>query len=247
MAALQDAAGGTSLTGVDGDGLLDGWGSQRAWDVMCRRVRGEPRDALRIAKAALPARLRRPWFRLRTSLDMGWLQPRAKMDVDRAWADWWAGEPTVWNRRVPWWTQSRLITASLEALALLAQDAGTSVVHPLLDAKFLAALAKVGGRSGFGTRTRAMHQLFGGLLPPEVLSRTDKADFTFGYWGEESRRFAAEWNGEGLPAELVDVDALRTLWKSGVPDMRSALLLQAAWLATSGAIDAEKSFNCRLK
>ena len=34
---------------------------------------------------------------------------------------------------------------------------------------------------------------------------------------------------------------------SEMPDMRSGLLLHAAWLADSGGGKLEKSFNCRLE
>ena len=42
MPALADAAGGTSLTGVDGDGLFDTWSYERAWNVIFRRIRPQP-------------------------------------------------------------------------------------------------------------------------------------------------------------------------------------------------------------
>ncbi len=92
-----------------------------------------------------------------------------------------------------------------------------------------------------------MNRLFGQLLPPEVLSRPDKADFTRGFWAEETRRFAADWDGDGIPADLVDADALRDTWTSELPDMRSSLLVQAAWLAASTGGDIDKSFNCGLE
>ena len=128
------------------------------------------------------------------------------------------------------------------------EDPGQKLLHPLLDPPFLAALSHAGGHSGFGNRTGAMHALFDGLLPPEVLSRPTKADFTLAYWGEESKRFAKSGTDKGLPTDLVDVEELRLTWTSDMPDMRSGLLLQAAWLAstsTGGGLD--KSFNCRLK
>ena len=247
MPALADAAGGTSLTGVDGDGLLDTWSYERAWNVIFRRIRPQPRDVLRIAKAAAPMRIRRPWLRFRDTLGITWLRPEAKAAVDRAWADWWAAEPSLWDKRVAWWAGSRLITVVLEVMDLMAQDAGATVLHPLLDPRFLAALSHAGGHGGFGNRTGVMHALFVGLLPPEVLSRPDKADFTLAYWGED-KRFATEWDGQGLPTDLVDVEELRLTWTSDMPDMRSGLLLQAAWLAsTSPGGGLDKSFNCRLK
>jgi asparagine synthase (glutamine-hydrolysing) len=247
LPALREARGGASLTGIDGDGLFDSWRYQRAWDAFRGRVRPEPRDLLRVSKAAMPRRIKARWMRRRESIGVTWLSPEAKAGVDTAWANWWAGEPAAWSRRVVWWSQSRLVRVVRDAIGLLARDAGTAVMHPLLDPTFLAALSRAGGRSGVGDRTRAMHQLFGGLLPAEVLSRSDKADFTRGYFGPETRQFAASWSGQGLPTDLVDPDALRDTWRSEMPDMRSSLLVQAAWLATSAGGDLDHSFNCRLE
>ena len=130
--ALADAAGGTALTGIDGDGLLDTWSYERAWNVMCRRIRPEWLVmSFEKAKAPDSRSIRRPWLRFRESLDVTWLRPAPKADVDRAWADWWAGEPAVWDERVSWWTGSRLIALAREVMDLLARDVGTTVIHPL--------------------------------------------------------------------------------------------------------------------
>ena len=111
-------------------------------------------------------RIRRPWLRFRDSLGITWLRPEAKAAVDRAWADWWAGEPSLWDDRVAWWAGSRLITVVLEVMDLMAQDAGTNVLHPLLDPRFLAALSHAGGHSGFGSRTARCTHCSGGSSRP---------------------------------------------------------------------------------
>jgi asparagine synthase (glutamine-hydrolysing) len=51
------------------------------------------------------------------------------------------------------------------------------VIHPFLDARFLGAVARAGGRVGFGERTRAMRSLFGEPLPAALLERSTKASF----------------------------------------------------------------------
>ena len=92
----------------------------------------------------------------------------------------------------------------------------------------------------------AMRALFGDLLPREVLERGEKAEFTAVYWTDRAKSFAAEWTGTGVPLDLVDPAALQATWTSERPDARSALLLQAAWLATSDAPEVEQHFNSDL-
>jgi hypothetical protein len=91
-----------------------------------------------------------------------------------------------------------------------------------------------------------MRALFGGLLPPELLARSDKAAFTRALWGEEAGEFGARWRGEGVRADLVDAEELRRGWSSPNPDFRSATALQAAWLATSSGATLDELAAKRL-
>jgi asparagine synthase (glutamine-hydrolysing) len=75
-----------------------------------------------------------------------------------------------------------------------------------------------------------MNALARDLLPTEVLGRKSKASFNRIFFGQESRAFAAGWSGRGLDDTLVDPEALRSEWLSEVPDFRTSLLLQSAWL-----------------
>jgi asparagine synthase (glutamine-hydrolysing) len=247
--ALEDAAGGTAVTGLEGDGLFGGWTYARAWSVLSGWARPEPRDLLRLARLSAPGPLRARMLRRRYSLDAPWVLPEPRMALERALTAHMSGEPRRWDLRVGWWSRSAMLGMIQEAFELLAADAGTRVVHPLLDPTFLASMARAGGRRGFGSRTRAMQVIFGRLLPEELPRRPDKADFTYVYFGEQSKEFAASWRGDGVPDHLVDADALRATWsfeKPEWPDMRSALLLQAAWLAESGARESQSHFNCDL-
>jgi asparagine synthase (glutamine-hydrolysing) len=174
--------------------------------------------------------------------------PEPKKELERAWRSWWASEPIVWDQRVAWWMRSRVTVAMRQAMELMAEDMNTRMVHPFMEPNFLAALATAGGRSGFGDRTTTMGTLFGDLLPREVLERSDadKADFTAVYWTEQSKAFAAQWTGGGVPLDIVDPETLQATWTRELPDARSGLLLQAAWLATSDAPDVEQHFNSDL-
>jgi hypothetical protein len=117
------------------------------------------------------------------------------------------------------------------SLSLLAADAATELVHPLLDPSFLSALAQAGGRVGFGDRTTAMRALFGDLLPEAVLTRPTKARYSEVLWGRCTRDFAERWNGSGVDDGLVDPVALRRQWRRPAPHEDCAMLLHAAWLS----------------
>ena len=88
-----------------------------------------------------------------------------------------------------------------------------------------------GGATGFPTRTMAMRELFGALLPDALLARETKAAFSAPVWGPKARSFASDWSGEGVDPDEVDVDAVRREWLSEKPDGRTILILHSAWLA----------------
>jgi asparagine synthase (glutamine-hydrolysing) len=131
---------------------------------------------------------------------------------------------------VRWRARSRDLRAGLSTHRAYAAERGALVSHPLATPSFAAALARAGGGLGFGDRTAAMRELFGGLLPDALLARSSKATFGEVFWGDEARRFAERWDGRGVEADVVDAGALRRAWLAPTPDARGAMLLQAAWL-----------------
>ncbi|CAN5649319.1 hypothetical protein BH20ACT23_BH20ACT23_14510 [soil metagenome] len=230
---LQRATGGSLLTGLEGDGLLGGWRWLRVADVVTGRARPEPRDLLRLAHAAMPKRARRVIASRRAHSTPLWLKQEAQRAVTKRWAAEEAAEPVAWNERVRWWARRRYLAVARNSFQVLAAAENVSLGHPLLDPRWLAALARVGGRTGAGDRTRWMRALFADILPARVVARSSKAVFTHALWGEPSRAFAKTWSGAGVDTELVDVATLRATWTNPVPDFRSACLLQRAWALTS--------------
>lgn len=227
------AAGGTALTGLDGDGLFGGWRYARPASALARTVRPEPRDVLRIAHAAAPPSVRRLWLRHRAERDavvLPWLRPSARHAVAEAWVEEEANEPARWDRRVGWWWRLKHLRVIRQTFEILGEDVGARVAHPLLAPRFLSSLARAGGRRGWPSRTALMESVFGELLPPRVLAREDKAAFATPYWGEQTRSFTDGWDGSGIPLDIVDAERLREAWREPVPDFRSALLVQSAWL-----------------
>ncbi|HEV2810946.1 MAG TPA: asparagine synthase-related protein [Acidimicrobiales bacterium] len=224
------AAGGVFMTGVDGDNLFAGWRWARLEPVRRRAVRPRMSDLGRLTLIAGPPLVRRLAAR-RHPLPCTWLTPVARRVVNARWFSHYAAEPVRWDHRVEWLTKLRGLALEVSTLDVLGRDCGATVANPLLDRRFLAALARQGGRAGCGDRTVVMESLFADLLPSEVVSRSTKAVFGPCMWRGASQRFAAAWDGSGTDPALVDVGRLRAEWAKPFPAPASMPLLQQAWLA----------------
>ena len=230
---MLEAAGHRCLiSGLGGDELLS---AQQWWlvhDLVGRRRGLEQRDLLRVSAAMIPRRMR-GLARHSTAADLNelhWLRPSVRSRVSRPLRVGFE-EPVRWGSAVRHVGARRDVVLPLLAMERLAGASGHTLCAPFLDQGFIAALARAGGRSGWGTRTAAMNALARDLLPAEVLGRKSKASFNRVFFCEASRAFAAGWSGRGLDETLVDPEALRREWLSEVPDFRASLLLQSAWLA----------------
>jgi asparagine synthase (glutamine-hydrolysing) len=130
----------------------------------------------------------------------------------------------------------RNVAAALRGLDVLAGASGAALVHPYLEPRFLAALARDGGALGRGTRVTAWPALFAGLLPERVLGRPTKASYDAVYFGAHAQRFADGWRGSEVFGELVDPDGLRAVWRERpLFRLKTGLLMQALWLEARAA------------
>ena len=224
---LEHASGGSMLVGLGGDELLSGHRWTHVNDLLARRRRPTPRDAARLAVAALPSGVRGRVLAVQRRFEVpGWLRPEAAQQLRRL-HDVEANEPVRFDRVVEHAARVRTVLLAAESLQRLSSD--VQVVAPLLDPRFVAALSTAGGPRGFGGRSAVMRAIASDALPEALLDRRDKARFDATYFGEPARRFAREWSGGGVDTALVDPDALRREWLEPRPDFRSALLLQVAW------------------
>ena len=227
---LERARGGSVVTGVGGDEVfsLSGW--ERIHRVLGRKARPEPKDLLRLGAALAPLPLRRRITIARNEVALDWLTPDAQRTVIAALAEEAAAEPVRWRRRFDWLTSLRYLEIGQRSLDLVARDWDVQMNHPFLAPAFVAALASLPGERRFAGRTEALAALFAGVLPPGLESRSSKAVFADALWGSASRAFASGWDGSGVDAALVDVDALRRRWQADrTPGPHT--LLQSLWLA----------------
>lgn len=235
----EQGPGGSLLTGFGGDELfIPGGPWDRANQVIARQVRPTGRDLVRIAAAYGPAPLRRAVIRRRPSrtTPRPWLRPEIQHVLTDASVREFAAMSVRWDLSVDrdWW-RTRYRSAAEDSLTRVGAMYDVAVSSPLIDASFLAAFAREGGRTGFATRTAATKHLVGDLLPPDLLSRESKAEFTGALWNKHSAEFARAWDGSGVDPELVDVDALRKIWNgTALPDARTFCILQSArWAAVA--------------
>jgi asparagine synthase (glutamine-hydrolysing) len=227
---LEQAAGGTLMTGVGGDEL---WYSSFAHTV------GPRRRLLQLA----PAPLRRAALTRRVPIDYPWLTPRGRRRARLVAAADMLTIPRSARERMAETRGGRGIHTGVAALAKLADDAGASICHPMLDEGLWAAVAAVAPEQGFLRGNDALTAVAGHLLPKELVSRRTKASFDGVFFHEHSRALAREWSGNGVPTDLVDVEGLRAHWLGELADSHSLTLMQTVWLASSGD-RVEQPPNC---
>jgi asparagine synthase (glutamine-hydrolysing) len=225
---LRHAAGGSLVVGLGGDEILGGYRWTALNDVLARRRRPVVRELRGLALAALPASARTRVRPRRGRLGPpAWFRPEAARrftELARGHPD----EPIRFDRAVRHALRARSLRVAAATLDRLASDARLEA--PLLDPRFVSALAHAGGARGWGGRSEVMRAIAGGVLPDAILARRDKARFNAVFFGDTSRAFAREWTGKGIDESVIDPDALRREWLDPKPDTRAALPLQVAWL-----------------
>ena len=232
---FEQLRGGSLLTGEGGDAVL---GQRRitALRVLMRRRRPDLMLLRHTAFAVLPRPVRQRIAErmARESVQRRWLQPDAfKRHVKLVAADF-AAEPLHAGAATRSVARQQSFATISHNHAAAAAEYRIRAFDPLLDERFVAALARAGGATGFPGRTATMQALFSDVLPREVLFRTSKAAFNRAHAGAATREFARTWDGSGVDEELVDVERLRAVWLSDQPTMAAGVLLHQAWLASAG-------------
>jgi Asparagine synthase len=232
---LRLARGGSLVTGDGGDEVF----GPRRISPLARLATGRSlrnwREVAWAAVAVAPRPARRRIFAqtLQAQLARSWLRPAAQQRFVEALSADRAGEPLGWDESIQSLARTRAWRLGCHNQDLLAAGQATRIVRPLQEPVFLSALGNGAPPWGFPDRNAAMRRVFGCLVPDELLTRSSKAFFNRVVFGEESRAFVSQWNGDGVLHELVDVEVLRRFWRAPAPHALSFALLQAAWLATS--------------
>jgi asparagine synthetase B (glutamine-hydrolysing) len=233
---VREARGGSVMTGVGGDDTFGGWPWHDLGSLFSRRRAARLGDVRRCVHAISPRRVRAEVVRRRDPLALPWLREEVRREGALRIAMELSRAPRTWAARMLWSARWRPWRAAARSVELLGADHGVAVSSPFLEPLMFAALARAGGRWGWGDRTATMRALFADLLPDPVISRRTKAEFSEPMFGPLTRSFALQWDGRaGLDERLVDADALRREWTSPRPHGLSATALQAAWLASGAA------------
>jgi asparagine synthase (glutamine-hydrolysing) len=233
---LQQARGGSLVTGFGGDEVAQLSASARAERLVVRQQRAGPADLLVTLSFALaPKALRAVAYRLRFHEELPWLTKEGYATARAAVAAENAAYPFGFDRKLRLAKRSRYRTTSLASLEILGASLDVRSFSPLAADAVMDAVAAKGGIPGLGYRADLVRLLFGGVLSPAVLARTSKSSFTTQVLSEASVSFAAQWSGEGLDGGLVDPQKLRQHWLSDQRSAPSTALLQAAWLNDNSA------------
>jgi asparagine synthetase B (glutamine-hydrolysing) len=232
---FEAAAGGAVITGVGGDEAFSPSSWARALAVLRGRARPGPRNLAHTAFALAPRAVKRTAIRRWLPEICPWLRPEARRRIESFVAAEAASEPLRWRRRYRELADSGYLEVSLGSLAVLASGHDVQLAHPFHDRRFLATLAALPAGRRPATRSDAMTMLVGDLLPPSLLNRSTKARFDEVFWTEHSRELVAEWDGEGVDPEIVDLDRLREEWSKPTPEAHTFTLLQSIWLTRARA------------
>lgn len=240
---LDVARGGSMLTGIDGDGLLASWRWARMAKLLTGNVRPRRRDARLVLRALAPSTLRVAVDNRRFGEIWPWVRPDTSRLIARRWNADKSTEPLVWSSWVRWYSRRRSLRLTVHSMDLIAKERDVLAVHPLADNGFLSEFAAGRRWRGYPDRTASMVELFGELLPPEIITRRSKAHFDQTFSNRFSREFITDWGGAGLDESLVDVEALRSAWSEPPTPSATGLLLQTAWLASQdlGSAVGERS------
>ncbi|MDV6304439.1 asparagine synthase-related protein [Rhodococcus cerastii] len=231
------ASGGSVVTGEFGDELF---GSSRSYRFR-RAV-----SAFRLSEPKTIKGVVRPLLRTMRAVDVdeitqltgvSWLTTEERalflQDTKRAVDDsfGWRGEV---RRKLT----LRNLDVFVETRDRIAELFDCLAVDPFLDYKFIESWLDWVGYFGMSRET-AMSVLSDGLLPESVITRRGKAFFNRSRFGDETRKFLANWNGDGTSNPHVDAELMQAVWTQKLVPLQSALLLQQAWLASRRGIEVQ--------
>lgn len=227
---LDVARGGWLLVGGGWTDVFAYWRWSRVADVLAGRRRPSRRFAREASLLLLPPPVRRAVLASRgRRRDHPWLRDPVARAADALLRAQEADVPFRLDRTLDRQRRHRCyrgINASFEALAA---STSTRVLLPFRTDEYAGAAAAVGGRLGVGNRSQSVAAVAGHLLPLELLQRSDRTGARTIVFGEPTRHFLEGWSGEALDPEVVDLEALHEIWRSGEIPWATTTLLQLAF------------------
>ena len=164
VSLLPSAAGGTLLLGIGGDELFGSRYWREFHDLLAGRRRLQLHDARRLALPLVPGSLRGARVARRRRHDRPWLRTEAARSV-RAHERRSYNQPLRYDRSIEREARSRALSVGLASLRHLGKAYNVRIEAPLLDRRFVAALARAGGAWGWGNRHATMRAIANGYLP----------------------------------------------------------------------------------
>ncbi len=205
--------------------------------VIERDRRPGKRDLALLAAALVPTSGRARALRRRgVPPPMPWLKPEAEREAMARLRRRHADVPRRFDRAVVTQVTHRCFDGAAGTLRAIGDAVGTSVDQPLRRPDVAESIAGAGGWRGYRSLKTMLLEMCGDLLPADVFAKRAGSDLTPLFFSDASREFAAGWSGAGLDESVVDTEALRRTWLSDTPDVRSACLLQYAWLTERGSV-----------
>ena len=231
---LEVARGGCYVDGEGGDEILGEFRITPIKQIISRSRPLDRRARRNAVYAMAPARLRRGVASRQVERwnDRAWLQPEVAAWYAAASVEDILGAALPYPAAVRQTASRRAGRVALANLDAVGRSLGVRYVHPFFAPEFVRALGEFGGRLGFASRTATMRALFDDLLPDEVNARDGKVYFNNAFIHGHSRAFLEQWDGTGLDSDLIDVDALREVWRQPTIHSGTFQLMQAAWLAS---------------
>lgn len=231
------AGGGTVVTGFGGDELAISSRSRQAarilkagrpLSVSSLLIVGFAMSPDFIRRAVISRRFDKQFAALEWLSQAGFRQLRFLSAADEA-AESWRWDEILTNQFI----NARYFRLSHAAFDALGSDYDVQFEHPFVHSWVLGALARRYGAAGPANRSALVAELFADVLPDAIVNRTSKGAYSNPLWTSTARSFANEWEGDS-PSSLVDHRKLQAMWRQErLPDIRTTMLLQAAWLSNS--------------
>jgi asparagine synthase (glutamine-hydrolysing) len=220
---LERAAGGSLLTGVGGDQILNCWRPLPS------------RSFVRRLRRAVPESLARRVQHHRGRDRYPWLQPRVARQVTRGHRIERESYPADPLARVQWRATRRDVLLTQRNLTRVAKDLDVAVVNPLLDRGFLGSLSWLLGNERGLTRADVLAAIAGSSPAPDALPASSfayrpKARFGEVFLRRHTTELVNSWDGKDFAEPLVNLAALRAEWVPKPRSTATALLLQQLWL-----------------